>query len=94
MKVACGQPSRAASICGVWLLSSSIACLPISTRPGSSLADDRGQQLGHRQRLQLDRALDQDRPVGAHGQRRAQGLLAARLAQGHGDHLGRLAASP
>ena len=35
-KVPCGQPSKAASICPVWLLSSSIACLPMMTRPGFS----------------------------------------------------------
>ena len=38
-KVPCGQPSRAASICPVWLESSSIACLPRMTRSGFSLLD-------------------------------------------------------
>ncbi len=33
-KVPCGQPSNAASICPVWLQSSSIACLPRITRSG------------------------------------------------------------
>src|SRR5262249_4888240 len=37
-KVACGQPSRPASIWPVWLQSSSIACLPRMTSPGCSLA--------------------------------------------------------
>src|SRR6185312_8986432 len=35
-KVPCGQPSSAASIWPVWLQSSSIACLPMMTRPGCS----------------------------------------------------------
>ena len=47
------------------------------------------QQLGHRQRLQLDVGLDQDRAVGAQRQRGAQRLLAGREAAGHGDDLGR-----
>ena len=34
----CGQPSKAASICPVWLESSSIACLPMMMRPGCSAA--------------------------------------------------------
>src|SRR3546814_5827079 len=34
--VPCGRPSNAASIWPVWLLSSSIACLPRITRPGVS----------------------------------------------------------
>ena len=37
-KVACGQPSSAASIWPVWLQSSSIACLPRMTSRGASLA--------------------------------------------------------
>ena len=37
-KVACGRSARAASICPVWLQSSSIACLPRITRPGFSLS--------------------------------------------------------
>src|SRR5690242_7268985 len=37
-KVACGQPSSAASICPVWFESSSIACLPRMIRPGFSFA--------------------------------------------------------
>src|SRR6185436_17636130 len=35
-KVACDQPNRAASICPVWLESSSIACLPRMTSCGAS----------------------------------------------------------
>mmetsp|Transcript_44370 Transcript_44370/g.116580 ORF Transcript_44370/g.116580 Transcript_44370/m.116580 type:complete len:223 (+) Transcript_44370:463-1131(+) len=34
----CGQPSNAASICPVWLQSSSIACLPRMTSEGSSFS--------------------------------------------------------
>src|SRR5712691_6453246 len=37
-KVACGQPKSAASICPVWLQSSSIACLPMMTISGLSLS--------------------------------------------------------
>mmetsp|Transcript_24303 Transcript_24303/g.49341 ORF Transcript_24303/g.49341 Transcript_24303/m.49341 type:complete len:238 (-) Transcript_24303:94-807(-) len=37
-KAPCGQPMSAASIWPVWLQSSSMACLPRMTRPGSSLA--------------------------------------------------------
>src|SRR3569623_163744 len=37
-KVACGQPSSAASICPVWLQSSSIACLPRIINCGCSLS--------------------------------------------------------
>ncbi|CFN69296.1 Uncharacterised protein [Bordetella pertussis] len=36
--VACGQSSSAASICPVWLASSSIACLPRITSCGCSLS--------------------------------------------------------
>ena len=37
-KVACGRSASAASICPVWLQSSSIACLPRITSPGCSLS--------------------------------------------------------
>mmetsp|Transcript_54556 Transcript_54556/g.130713 ORF Transcript_54556/g.130713 Transcript_54556/m.130713 type:complete len:239 (-) Transcript_54556:87-803(-) len=37
-KAPCGHPMRAASIWPVWLQSSSIACLPRMTRPGSSFS--------------------------------------------------------
>ena len=37
-KVACGQSARAASICPVWLASSSMACLPRNTSCGCSLS--------------------------------------------------------
>jgi hypothetical protein len=52
------------------------------------LVDQRLEQLGHGQRLQLVGGLDQDGAVGADGHRRAQRLLALRDAAGHGDHFG------
>ena len=64
------------------------------TSSGFSLSTSALQQLGHGQRLQLDVGLDQDRAVGAHGQRRAQRLLARRDAAGDGDDLGRDALLP
>ena len=87
--VACGQSSSAASICPVWLASSSIACLPRITRSGFSSLDERLQELRHRERLQLDVGLHQNRAIGAERQRRAQRLLARRNAAGNRDDLGR-----
>ena len=52
------------------------------------LVDQRLQQLGDRERLQLVVALDQDRPVGADRHRRAQRLLALLDAARDRDHLG------
>ena len=52
------------------------------------LVDQRLQQLGDRQRLQLVVALDQDRPVGADRHRRAQRLLALLDAARNRDHFG------
>ena len=45
------------------------------------------EQLGHGQRLQLGRGLDEDGAVGPHRERRAQRLLALAGAQGDGDDL-------
>jgi hypothetical protein len=53
----------------------------------------RREQLGHRQRLQFDVALDQDGAIGADGHRGAQRFLAGGDATGNGDHFGRLAPS-
>jgi hypothetical protein len=47
------------------------------------------EQLGYRQRLQIDVGLDQDGAIGADGHRGAQGFLASRDAAGNGDHLRR-----
>ena len=44
-KVACGKPHRAASIWPVWLASSSMACLPITTRSGLSRATTAANSL-------------------------------------------------
>jgi hypothetical protein len=52
-KVACGRSASAASIWPVWLASSSMACLPRMTRRRLLLVDQRLEQLGHGQRLQL-----------------------------------------
>ena len=52
------------------------------------LVAHRLEQLGHRQRLQLDVGLDQDAAVGTDRHRRAQRLLARTHAAGHRHHLG------
>ena len=61
------------------------------TRPGCFGVDDALQHLGDAQRLGRLVGLDQDRPVGTHGERSAQRLLRLLRADGHGDDLGRLA---
>ena len=70
----CGQPSSAASIWPVWLQSSSIACLPMMTRPGFSSSTTPLRIFATAERL--DDAVDfhQDAAVGAHRERGADRL--------------------
>ena len=56
---------------------------------GLLLVDERLQQLGHRERLELVVALHEDGPVGADRHRRAQGFLALHDAARDGDHFRR-----
>ena len=86
-KVACGQPSSAASICPVWLLSSSMACLPRMTMPGLLLVRDHLEQARHGEGLQLFFGDDVDGAVRAHGERGAQRLLRLLGTGGDGDDL-------
>ena len=54
-----------------------MACLPTITKPRRFALDQRFQQLGDRQRLEFFLGLHQDAAIGAHGERRADGFLAA-----------------
>ena len=54
---------------------------------GCSFVDDRLQQLGDRERLQLGIGLDLDAAIGAHGERGADRLLALLRAHRDGDDL-------
>ena len=74
--VAWGRFHNAASICPVWLLSSSMACLPSITSPGCSCSISLQQCARDAQRLQCQHGLDLDCAVGAHGEPGAQLLLA------------------
>ena len=69
------QPVSAASIWPVWLLSSSIACLPRMTRPGCSSSQIALSSLATPSGSTFSSLVDQDRAVGAHRQRGAQRLL-------------------
>ena len=55
----------------------------------SFLGDDALEDLGDRERLDIFLGLDQDRAVGAHGERGAQRLLRLGRADRHRDDLGR-----
>ena len=74
-KVACGRSHSAASICPVWLQSSSIACLPRMTSRGLSRFDELEQHACDGRRLDRRVGLDEDRAVRAHRERVAQLLL-------------------
>ena len=82
----CAQPSSADSIWPVWLLSSSIACLPTMIRPGCSASATPLMILATAKRFDRIVGLDQDRPVGTHGQRRAQRFFRLGRTDGDDDH--------
>ena len=90
----CGQPSSAASICPVAFMSSSMACLPRMTSPGSSLAITALRSLATASGSTGLVGLDQDAAVGAHGEAGAQRLGGLRRADRHDDDLARLAGLP
>ena len=90
-KVPCGQPSSAASIWPVWLQSSSIACLPMMTRPGFSASTMPLRILATASGSTGAVDLHQDAAVGAHGERGADGLGRLLRADRNRDDLGRLA---
>src|SRR6266702_3221857 len=80
-KVACDQPSSAASIWPVWFESSSIACLPRMTRPGLSSST-------------IAFGLDEYAAVGAHRKAGADGFRGLRGADRDHYNFGRLAGFP
>ena len=90
-KVACGQPSSAASIWPVWLLIVVDRLLAEDDQAGLLLVDDGLEDLGDRQRLDIAFGLHQDAAVGAHGERGADGFRGLRRADRHHDDLGGLA---
>ncbi len=90
-KVACDQPSSAASIWPVWLLSSSIACLPRMIRPGCSSSATFFRIFATASGSTLPSAFTEDAAVGAHGQTRADRFRRLRRTNGDDDDLGRLA---
>ena len=83
--VACGRSHSAASIWPVWLLSSSMACLPRMTRNGcsrsTSFSSTRATASGSSARV----GHDVQRAVRAHGERVAQLRLAVRGPDGRDD---------
>ena len=90
-KVPCGQPSSAASIWPVWLQSSSIACLPMMTRPGFSSSTIALRIFATASGSTDAVDLDQDAAVGAHRERGADRLGRLLRPDRDGDDLGRLA---
>ena len=88
-KVPCAQPSSAASIWPVWLRIVVDRLLAEDDQARLLLLGDLGENLGDRERLDLVVGLDQDRAVGAHGERGAQRLLRLGRADRDRDDLGR-----
>ena len=83
--VACGRFHSAASIWPVWLLSSSMACLPRMTRNGCSRSTSFEQHARRGERLERRIGDHVQRALRAHGQRVAQRGLTIRGSDG-GDH--------
>jgi hypothetical protein len=90
-KVACGQPSSAASIWPVWLHVVVDRLLAEMTRPGCSASTTPLRILATASGSTGAVGLDQDAAVGAHGERGAERLLRLLRADRDGDDLGRLA---
>ncbi len=90
-KVACAQPSKPASICAVWLESSSIACLPRTTKVGCSFSTIAFNSLATASGCNSLGAFDQNAAIGAHRQGGPDGFLRLGRPERYSDDLGRLA---
>ena len=86
--MACGRFHNAASIWPVWLLSSSMPCLPSSTICGDSFSISLRKIARRGERLDRRVGLHEDRAVRAHGEAGAQLLLRVRRADADDDDFG------